>query len=162
MSLPNKRLPVAGLCFLFSLFFLQAASAQEQPILDRNLFSIGAGFSSNEVGSSENETGFQFLVGYDLPQVNLMQGVKSSAEFGFMDYGFDEDDTGIWGSYVIDGAVLEGFGWLAQIGLDIGDDSGLLFGAGLQFKARENMDIRVDYVVRDEVDSLQFNFIFDL
>lgn len=162
MPKPNKRLPFAGFCFLFSLLFFQASSAQEQPLLDRNLFSIGAGISSNEVGSSQDETGFQFLLGYELSQVNLMQGINSSAEFGFMDYGFDQDDTGIWGSYVINGAILEGFGWLAQIGIDIGDDSGLLFGAGLRFNVNEGTDFRVDYVVRDEVDSLQFNFIFDL
>ena len=91
-----------------------------------------------------------------------MQGINSSLEFGLADFGFDQDDTGIWGSYLIDGPITEGIGWLAQIGVDMGDDSGLLFGAGLRFNVSEGSDLRVDYVVRDDVDSLQFNFVLDL
>lgn len=138
--------------------------AQENaPILDINLFSIGAGISSNEIDDpDEDETGFQFLVAYDLPQVNLMEGVNSSVEFGIMDFGFDEDDSGIWGSYVVDGAISGGIGWLAQAGLDIGDDSGLLFGVGLMTSPNETTDLRLEYTIRDDVDSLMINILYHL
>ncbi len=170
MPMIKHRLAAALTAFIvFGLLFTQARAqenepAQEsEPLLDRNLFSVGVGISNNEVdGDRDDETGFQFLAAYDLKQINLMEGVDSSLEFGYMDFGFRRDDTGIWGSYVIDSAIGEGFGWLAQLGLDIGDDSGLLFGAGLKLSVSESADIRLEYVVRDEVDSLQINLLYHL
>ncbi|HKJ50800.1 MAG TPA: hypothetical protein VKB27_04830 [Gammaproteobacteria bacterium] len=131
--------------------------------MERNRLSIGAGISSNDVNNPNDDgTGFQFIAAYDLTQVNLAEGVDSSVEIGFMDFGLDGDDTGIWGSYVIDGDFSGGFGWLAQAGLDIGDDSGLLFGAGLKFTLDKQSDLRLEYVSRDDVDSLQVNFLYHL
>jgi hypothetical protein len=141
----------------------QAHAQQNKPLLERNEFSIGVGISYNDISSpNESDTGFQFIGAYSLSQVNLMEGINSSVEFGFMDFGFDEDDTGIWASYVVDGAISGEFGWLAQAGLDIGDDSGLLIGAGLKYKLNDKSDLRLEYVIRDEVDSLQVNFLYDL
>ena len=163
MTHSPKLLLRVTLVLMFGLAAIPSQAQENQPILERNLFSIGAGISDNEISSpDEDETGFQFFVAYDLPQVNLMEGVDSSIEFGFMDFGFDEDDSGIWGSYVIDGAFSEGFGWLAQAGLDIGDDSGLLFGAGLKFVLNQQADLRLEYVMRDDVDSLLINFLYHL
>jgi hypothetical protein len=141
----------------------QAHAQENKPLLERNQFSIGVGISDNEISSpSKSDTGFQFFAAYDLNQINLMEGVNSSIEFGFMDFGFDKDDTGIWASYVVDGAISGRLGWLAQAGLDIGDDSGLLVGAGLKFMLNNKSDLRLEYVKRDEVDSLQINFLYHL
>ena len=163
MPYPRKY-PASLIIFLLLGTVLTHAHAQEnKPLLDRNRFSIGVGISDNEVSSpDEDDTGFQFFAAYDLTQVNLMEGVNSSVEFGFMDFGFDEDDTGIWASYVVDGTISGGLGWLAQAGLDIGDDSGLLFGAGLKVRLNNKSDLRFEYVMRDEVDSLQINFLYHL
>ena len=89
-----------------------------------------------------------------------MEGVDSALEFGIMDFGFSEDDTGLWVSYAVDGAIDEQFGWVAQVGWDFGDDNGLLFGGGVKFRLDQATDIRVEYVVRDEVDSLQANLLY--
>ncbi|HUV22602.1 MAG TPA: hypothetical protein VMZ32_12475 [Gammaproteobacteria bacterium] len=143
----------------------QAHGQEDKPLLERDQFSIGIGISDNEISSSSNsdtDTGFQFFAAYDLNQVNLMEGVNSSVEFGFMDFGFDNDDTGIWASYVVDGTISGRLGWIAQAGLDIGDDSGLLFGAGLKFMPQDKSDLRFEYVKRDEVDSLQINYLYHL
>ena len=159
----SKKLAACGAgIVLVSAAAQSPVFAQEnKPLLDRNLFSIGGGISRNEAGS-DDDTGFQFFGAYALPQINLMEGVNSSVEFGFMDFGFSDDDTGIWGSYVIDGAISDGFGWMAQAGFDIGDDSGPLFGAGITFGVGERSDVRVEYTVRDEVDSFQVNFVHSL
>ncbi len=133
---------------------------ENEPLLDKSMFSIGAGISNNSVSRSSDKTGFQFFAAYDLNQVNLMEGVKNSVEFGFIDYGFSSDSTGIWATYMVDGTISEQFGWLARLGLDIGDDSGLIVGAGVRYTANEKMELRGEYVVRDEVDSLQFNFLY--
>ena len=142
---------------------MQALAQEDEPLLDRTQFSIGVGISDNEISSpDEDDTGFQFFAAYDLIQINLMEGVNSSVEFGIADFGFDDDDTGIWASYVVDGTISGRLGWLAQAGFDIGDDSGLLVGAGLKFMLNDKSDLRFEYVARDEVDSLQINFLYHL
>lgn len=156
-------MPGACMCIATSVFLAQAFAAEGEPLLDKNRFSIGAGISDNEINKPrDDDTGFQFFAAYDLSQINLMEGVNSSVEFGFMDFGFSRDDTGIWASYVVDGSISGQFGWLAQAGFDIGDDSGFMLGAGAKYAISEKIDLRAEYVVRDEVDSLQFNILFHL
>ncbi|MCW8854386.1 MAG: hypothetical protein OQK76_11305 [Gammaproteobacteria bacterium] len=135
-----------------------------RPLLDRNELSIGGGLSLNSVsGPLDDEVGFQFFAAYDLDRVNLMQGVNTSVEFGYMDYGFSGRDTGgLWVTGLIDGAIQNNFGWLARLGLDLGDDSGLMVGAGLSFGINSRLDLRGEYVIRDEIDSLQLNLIYRL
>lgn len=163
MPISKNLASIASAFLIASLSLAESYAAEGEPLLDRSMFSIGAGISDNEINNpDEDDTGFQFFAAYDLTQINLMEGVNSSVEFGFMDFGFPRDDTGIWGSYVVDGSISGQFGWLAQVGLDIGDDSGLLVGAGLKYAINEKTDLRAEYVVRDEVDSLQFNFLFHL
>lgn len=138
----------------------------EQPLLDRNEISIGAGLARNSVDTrfgDFTETGFQFFAAYDLNQVNLMQGVNTSIELGYMDYGFTRPERGgLWITAVIDGAIQQNFGWLARLGLDLGDDSGLMLGAGLSFVISPKTDFRAEYVIRDEIDSIQFNLAYHL
>ena len=146
---------------LSNMLIAPSIAQQKEPMLDRNKLSIGGGISDNSVGRVD-ETGFQVFAAYDLDQVNVMEGVQSSLEFGVMDYGFRRDSTGIWGNYVIEGGINQSINWLARVGLDIGDDSGLMFGAGLGFGLNEQVDFRIEYVIRDDVDSLQFNLLFEL
>ena len=163
MPIRKSFLAYLSLVFLSGVMTAPVFAAEGEPLLDKNLFSIGAGISSNSISKHrDDETGFQFFAAYDLSQINLMEGVNSSVEFGFMDFGFPRDDTGIWASYVVDGTISGQLGWLAQLGLDIGDDSGLLIGAGVKYAVDERMDLRLEFVARDEVDSLQFNFLYHL
>jgi len=163
MTAPKSFLANLSLIFISSVLVTPVYAAEGEPLLDKNMFSIGAGISDNSISKpKDDDTGFQFFAAYDLNQINLMEGVTSSVEFGFMDFGFSRDDTGIWASYVVDGTISGQFGWLAQAGFDIGDDSGLLVGAGVKYALDEKMDLRVEYVVRDEVDSLQFNVLYHL
>jgi len=158
----HRYFAVLSFILLFSGYDISAFADEHEPLLDKSLFSIGVGISDNSVSGSSDETGFQFFAAYELNQYNLMEGVKSSVEFGFMDYGFSRDSTGIWATYVAAGPLSEKFGWLGRLGLDIGDDSGLMVGAGVSYTTNENMEFRGEYVVRDEVDSLQINFIYHL
>ena len=155
----HNYLTALSFALLSGLYVTPVFADDSEPLLDKNLFSIGAGVSSNSVGR-DDEIGFQFFAAYDLNQINVMEGVRSSAEFGFMDYGFSRDSTGIWGTYVVDGIISEKFGWLARFGLDIGDDSGLMIGAGVSYATSSKMELRGEYVVRDDVDSLQFNVLY--
>jgi len=152
----QKFLTISMLAGVFSSAVI---AAEQQPLLDKNLFSIGAGVSLNSVsGPADDEVGFQVFGGYDLTALNLMDNVDSSVEFGYMDYGYNGRDTdGIWSTFVVDGAINGQLGWLARLGLDFGDDSGLMLGAGLSVGLDAKTDLRFEYVIRDDIDSLQLN-----
>ncbi len=157
----TNKLPMVLAGVLFSAMQVTAVQAGEsQPLLDKGKFSIGAGISNNSISGFDNEVGFQVFGAYALSRINLMEGVNSSVEFGLMDYGFSGDSTGIWGTYVIDGYINSGFGWLARLGIDLGDDNGIVFGGGGSYSINKKMDLRLEYVARDEVGSLQFNFLY--
>ena len=157
----KKRLSL--LCALFlSTQVAAEQKATNQPLLDKNKFSIGVGAARNSVGSFD-ETGFQFFAGYDLDEVNLMDGVNTSIEMGYLDYGFSSgDDDGLWINAVVDGALSNKLGWLARAGLDLGDDSGLMVGAGVGLDLNARTTLRFEYVIRDDVDSIQFNLRYHM
>lgn len=155
-----------SICLAACLMAMNVQAEPQGPLLNKSKMSIGAGLSRNSVdalGYSDSEIGFQFFAAYDLDQVNLIEGARSSVELGYMDYGFSRGDAGgLWTTYVLDGAIRENLAWLARLGLDLGDDSGLMFGAGLGFRVNAATQLRLEYVIRDDIDSLQFNFIYHL
>ena len=157
----KKRLSL--LCVLFlSTQVVAEEKATKKPLLDKQKFSVGVGAARNSVGPFD-ETGFQFFAGYDLDKVNLMDGVNTSIEMGYMDYGFSSgDDDGLWINAVVDGALSGKLGWLARAGLDLGDDSGLMVGAGLGLDFNAKTTLRFEYVIRDDVDSIQVNLRYHM
>lgn len=147
-----------------------AEQSASKPLLEKSQFSIGLGIANNSIdlppafGGDQDEVGFQFFAAYDLNKVNLMQGVNTSLELGYMDYGdFGGGNSGgIWVNGVIGGNLSGKLGWLARLGLDLGDDDGLMLGAGLGLGLGERSQLRFEYVVRDNIDSLQLNFVHHL
>lgn len=138
-------------------------SAKGEPLLDRNQLSIGGGLSLNSVGSND-EVGFQLFGAYHLDDFNLMEYVDTSIEFGYMDYGdFGANNSGgLWINAVVDGAIQDKLGWVARVGLDLGDDDGLMIGGGAAYYLDNANTLRFEYVIRDNVDSLQVNFVHRL
>ena len=162
----NKLIPVA---LLSSVFSMSAMAAESGPLLKKSDFSIGAGIAQNSIdlppaaSGDDDEIGFQFFAAYDLNKVNLMDGVNTSVEFGYMDYGFDGGNSGgIWVTGVVDGAIQGNFGWLGRLGFDLGDDDGPMFGAGVSYKLNSKTELRGEYVIRDNIDSLQVNLAYHL
>ena len=45
-------------------------------------------------------------------------------------------------------------------GLDFGDDDGLMLGIGGQYDISPAFFMRVEYVIRDDIDSFQFNLLY--
>ena len=160
----NTHLYLTAFTLLSSAWVAPIFADEHDPLLDKKKFSIGAGLSSNSIsGPVSDELGYQFFGAYNLSQVNLMKGVNSSVEFGYMDYGFSgSDSSGIWATYVVDGNIGGNWGWLGRLGLDFGDDNGLMLGVGVGYSVNSKMDLRGEYVIRDEIDSLQFNIIYNL
>ncbi len=165
-----QKFKLAMLMLAVSAVSMPAAAQKSGPLLDRGKFSIGAGVGFNEIDlppwvlADNDETGFQVFGAYRLTNVNVMQGVGSAIEFGYMDYGFDWPgvDGGAWATFNVDGPLSSSVSWLARAGFDFGDDDGLMLGAGLGIPMNNRTSIRFEYVVRDNIDSLQLNLLFKL
>ncbi|MGB5397380.1 MAG: porin family protein [Gammaproteobacteria bacterium] len=136
--------------------------------LDAKQIYFGGGIGLNDADFGDDATGFQLFAGIPLP-VKMNKGTLS-AEIGYMDSGdFEQtvpffgtvtaDAKGFWGTAVVSFPLQDNIDVLGRLGLDIGDDDGLMFGAGVGFKIAEKMDVRVEYVIRDNIDSLQANLV---
>ncbi len=135
----------------------------EVDIADRLYF--GGGIAGNDL-RGDDATGFQFFAGYPL-QAKLGKG-DLAIEAGYMDSGSFEhrgnfgsvSATGLWGTLVGSWNVATKTDLVVRAGLDVGDDDGVMFGAGLGYALSKKLELRGEYVVRDNIDSLQFNFVF--
>ena len=136
--------------------------AVAQGLDTRNLF-FGAGLSSNDVSGSDSATGYQIFGGYGFGEVT--KNVFIDAEVGYMDTGNmtksggNVKANGLWASGVGRIMVAPSVELIGRLGLDFGDDDGLLAGIGVGFLLTKNIKLRLEYVQRDNVDSVQFNFV---
>ena len=176
------------LIFVFitiGLFAAQASYAANGLKEENFYFGAGVGFNdaddiADDADDVDDATGWQIFAGYDT-------GVKAgpanlAIEVGYMDSGdFDyettvvlpfglgtitekgsTDATGVWVTAVFDAPVNETFGILGRVGMDFGDDDGLMLGLGVGFNLSRQIELRGEYVIRDEIDSLQVNFVYHL
>ena len=164
-----KKLTIISL-----LLFSQIIQAD---ILDLNKLYVGAGFSSNSIDNFEDASGYQLLAGYDLDF--KWEQLSTAIELGYMDTGdFDFNwnvpgnptnisgsivgASGVWSTAVAKYQINKDFGFLARLGYDFGDDDGAIYGAGIDYKFSPSFDFRGEYVVRNEIDSLQVNLVYYL
>ena len=49
---------------------------------------------------------------------------------------------------------------LARLGIDFGDDDGIMVGAGLGYNFNRHWVLRSEYVIREAIDSFQFNLLY--
>lgn len=138
---------------------------------------LGAGVSNNELdGFSGDATGYQVFAGYSLDMIKL-GALKSAVEVGYMNSGDFEQCVnipffgnvcsegsidGVWANYVVSYDFAPSVSGLGRVGLDFGDDDGLMVGAGIGFKLAPKVELRGEYVLRDHIDSLQANLLFRL
>ena len=162
------------------LSVMLAATQANAAGLDAKQIYFGGGLGYNDIGFGDNAVGFQVFAGLPIP-VNLGK-MTLSAEVGYMDSGsFDQEVSpainipgfptipaqtvsdkakGLWGTAVVDFAIQNQISVIGRLGLDIGDDDGIMIGAGLGFDVNKNIEIRAEYVIRDHIDSLQMNLVF--
>lgn len=135
--------------------------------LEADRFYAGGGISDNEVGD-EDATGYQFFGGYELPVD--MGAVEPAVELGFWDSGdfhvrtpagrVERDAEGMWANGVFSLPVAPRVDLIGRAGLSFGDDDGLMAGGGAGFELTPELDLRGEYVVRDDTDSLQANLVY--
>lgn len=132
--------------------------------LDTSKLFFGAGLSSNDVSGSDNATGFQIFGGYGFGEVT--KNVFIDAEVGYMDTGkmtkggVNVDAKGLWANGVGRLMVTPSVELIGRLGLDFGDDDGFMAGIGAGLLVTKNFKLRLEFVQRDDVNSVQFNFVF--
>ncbi|MCK5002537.1 MAG: porin family protein [Gammaproteobacteria bacterium] len=154
------------------LILMLVAGSSYAAKADKIYLGGGLGFNSISGIDFSDGLGFQIFGGYDLP-VKMGKG-KLSLEVGYMDSGdmevaklpailggatIEGKATGLWGNAVYSLPLQDKMNFIARAGLDIGDDDGLMIGAGLGFKINHKIEIRGEYVIRDTIDSLQINMV---
>lgn len=142
--------------------------------IDTGRLFFGAGVSQNDAsGVSDKATGFQIFGGYEFGQV--AQNVALDLEVGYMDSGDfevcvtipgfgrvcgEDNATGLWATGVGRLQLSPQFELLGRAGLDFGDDDGLMVGVGAGFNVNKQTQLRLELVERDDISSLQFNFVY--
>ena len=162
----------------FSLLMLissaEVAAQGSSVTINTSNFYLGGGLGFNSYLGGRS-TGFQIFGGYEFAG-KLNGDISNAIELGYMDSGtfegkdLDNGSTfttpssnkakGVWlnyvGSYPI-GNRVEG---LWRIGLDFGDDDGIMAGAGMGYNFNRHWSLRSEYVVREAVNSFQFNLLY--
>jgi hypothetical protein len=132
--------------------------------LDTGKLFFGGGLSSNEVSGSDSAVGYQIFGGYGFGEVTSK--VFIDAEVGYMDTGDlskgrgNAHAKGLWANGVGRFMVAPSVELIGRLGLDFGDDDGLMVGVGAGFLLSKNSKLRLEFVQRQNVDSVQFNFVF--
>lgn len=157
------------LCTALLLAAGQAEAAQNGST-NRNLY-IGGGVTSNSDTGVSDGTGFQIFGGYKVNQIKIPD-IDSYIEFGYMDSGKMEacvagtcsggNVKGAWLTYTGKYALDKELSALARLGFDLGDDDGLMYGFGVDYKFDSRMHLRAEYVGRKHIKSLQANFVYDM
>jgi hypothetical protein len=132
--------------------------------IDARQIYFGGGIGLNDVNFSDDAFGFQVFLG--VPLSVKTDAATVAVEIGYMDSGnfsrFGKGSAkanGLWGTAVAEIPLQNTIDLIGRIGLDVGDDDGVMIGAGLGFEISSTMDLRVEYVMRDTIDSFQVNLV---
>ena len=135
-------------------------------------FYLGGGLGFNG-HKGRRSVGYQILGGYEFTG-KLNGDIATALELGYMDTdNFESKDlpsgttntsteeaSGVWLNAVWSfpmGNRVEG---LWRVGFDFGDDDGIMAGAGMGYNFNRNWSLRSEYVIREAVDSFQFNLLY--
>lgn len=165
-----------GVFFLILMYVSPLAMSAEEGAsitLKASSFYLGGGIGFN-TASGGNATGAQILGGY-LFDFKLNRNISTALELGYMDSGsfdvksFSNDGTrtinekakGLWLNVVETVPIGNRVEALVRLGFDFGDDDGLMAGTGLGYYFNTNWSLRSEYVVRDHINSFQFNLLYN-
>lgn len=138
----------------------------------------GAGLGFNSVDNYPNDArGFQIFGGYCLDMHKQYPRVISSIELGYMDTGDFKRNVlvrqgrntiqttqstsyeGLWLNWVGEYKLDQRVHLMGRIGVDTGDDDGLMTGLGVGLNFSKWAQFRIEYVARDHITSTQINWL---
>jgi len=152
---------------MLALMFLASTASAEGPVNAKSIY-VGGGLGFNSLPGFGSARGFQFFAGYDFA-FKLNDDISSAIELGYMDTGdFDqykgsnsnEDVKGLWAAMLESVPLSNKTDMLVRLGYDFGDDDGFLLGTGMQYKFTTKVAMRMEYIARQNVNSLQANVLF--
>lgn len=154
---------------LFGLALMVLTStANAEVVIKTSQMYLGGGIGFNSLAAAGSARGFQIVGGYEFA-TKLNEDITSAVELGYMDSGdFDQLNSstkidaakGVWLAYVGSVPLTSKTDVLARAGFDFGDDDGVLLGTGMQYKFTTKVAMRMEYVARQNVNSLQANVLF--
>ena len=145
-----------------------ASSVNAEGAIDTKRFYVGGGFGFNSLPAFGSARGLQIFGGYDF-DFKLNDDISSAVEIGYMNSGdFDQHNginsndnaKGLWLSAVESVPLSSKTDMLVRLGFDFGDDDGFLLGTGLQYKFNTKLAFRMEYIARQNINSLQANVLF--
>src|SRR6266853_622985 len=119
---------------------------------------VAAGLSS--VASAQKFDNRRLFFGGGLSQNSISNFDMDTGKFKRTAPTIETKDKGVWGSGVARYMVAPQWELLGRLGYDFGDDNGVMVGIGGGYILNKNLKLRLEFVSRDKVDSLQFNVVF--
>ena len=150
---------------------LVMAEEQTSSDLANNLY-IGGTLSHNMVDSafgdgSLDAPGYGLFLGYklndDMPDIDTSIEIGYSQTDEFFD-GRNNEINGIWVAAVGEKRLPEispKVSVLARLGLDFGDDDGILMGAGMGFHPSDRVALRGEYLNKDSSSVIQLSAVIN-
>lgn len=154
------------LVFLLALMIMASNVNAEGPVDAKRIY-VGGGLGFNSLPGFGSARGFQFIGGYEFG-FKLNDDISTALEIGYMDSGdfeqykgpnSNEDVKGFWMAAVESVPLTRKVDMLARLGFDFGDDDGFLLGGGMQYKFDTKLALRMEYIARQNVNSLQANLV---
>ncbi len=163
-----KKLNILFITALVAFNVQAAGDESRKGVLDAGQIFFGGGVSLNDIGFGDDATGFQIFAGLPIPVE--MGKARLSGEVGYMDSGdfdvnlgpfgtFSESASGVWANAVVEIPLGKKIDLIGRAGMDFGDDDGIMFGGGIGIPLSEKIDVRFEYVIRDNIDSIQANIV---
>lgn len=149
-----------------------ATSASAQGFeFDPGNFYAGGGVGINSVTGFDDAIGPNIFLGYNLGEIFGVENLDLMAEVGYMDTGDFERNTffgtvednasGVWTTGLVRYNLNDMWSFFGRAGLDLGDDDGVMIGAGAEWHMSDALALRGELVERDNISSIQANVVFD-
>lgn len=165
-------------CVILGAGMATSASAQNLEF-DPDNFYAGGGIGINSVSGLDDAIGPNLFAGYNMGEIFGVEKLDLMIEAGYMDTGDFGDQcvardftgncisrrsfsaSGVWTTGVVRYNLNEQWSFFGRLGLDLGDDDGVMIGGGAEFHLSEPFAIRGELVERDNISSIQANFVWD-
>lgn len=164
--------PMIKLALPLLLAAASVSHAETRQGADLSRLQIGGGLSYNIIDSpfghgSSDASGILLFGGYRLD--SAWPGITSSVELGYNRTSrfdeYHENISGPWIALVGERGLPEvdrRLSLLGRVGLDVGDDDGILMGVGVGFRVDPRIQLRAEYINRDASTQTLASLMIDL